>query len=695
MSSSLNVEFAPAFAGLFKPYRYKNFYGGRGSGKSVHFAKALTVMAYSRPIRVLCAREVQNTIRDSVHKLITDQINSMGLHPWFRITENSIRSSVGSEFIFKGLKYDPQGIKSTEGIDICWCFPAGTDVDGRPIESYKVGDYVRSFNHKTGEVEKRRVLRVMKRPTPSKLYKLTLFGSDRYIISTGEHPFFVKGKGYVPMAQIKTGDVVYACKTGYPRIRSVPRWLRRNDCNEYSRSPSEVRQAGRDLLPRLRSQTSFGANEEEQPDAQSRNPREDAGSVEKTRCQAENARRKWTWTDKGAETSSIVARSGMVAGAGHPDGNKCSGCSDELQGRHCECLVRDCDRDRRRKPQGRDWSSRRREKGYVLKEQRVERVEIQEQRNSERDGKSEGGNFVFNLEVEGNHNYFAGDVLVHNCEEAQTISEESWSILIPTIRKSGSEIWISWNPTDEDAPTYKRFVTAPPPDCCSAEVNYFDNPWFPEVLRKEMEYLKETDYSAYEHVWLGKPLTISDAVIFAGKYRVEAFPDDLWEKADRLFFGADFGFAKDPSTLVRSFILDDCLYIEYEAYGVGVEITELPQLYDAVPGARKWPIKADSARPETISYLHKEHGFNISAADKWQGSIEDGIAHLKGFRQIIIHDRCKHMAEEARLYRYKIDKRTNEILPVIEDKNNHLWDALRYSLDGYIKRKGADWFDLV
>lgn len=695
MSSSLNVEFAPAFAGLFKPYRYKNFYGGRGSGKSVNFAKALTVMAYSRPIRVLCAREVQNTIRDSVHKLITDQINSMGLHPWFRITENSIRSSVGSEFIFKGLKYDPQGIKSTEGIDICWCFPAGTDVDGRPIESYKVGDYVRSFNHKTGEIEKRRVLRVMKRPAPSKLYKLTLHGSNRYIISTGEHPFFVKRKGYVPMAQIKTGDIVYACQTGYSGVCSLSRRVRGDDPDEHARTQTEIRETRRHLLPGLYSQKTFGTDEKEQSDEQSRNSSKDNQLAKKERSTSKDSWRERTWTDKGAEASFIVARSGMVAGAGHPDGNKCSGCSDELQGRHCEYLVWDCDRDRRRKPQGSCSSCRGCSEGFVLEEQRVERVEVQEQGSSNRNGESEGGNFVFNLEVEGNHNYFAGDVLVHNCEEAQTVSEESWSILIPTIRKSGSEIWLSWNPTDEDAPTYKRFVTAPPPDCCSVEVNYFDNPWFPEVLRKEMEYLKETDYSAYEHVWLGKPLTISDAVIFAGKYRVEAFPDDLWEKADRLFFGADFGFAKDPSTLVRSFILSDCLYIEYEAYGVGVEITELPQLYDSIPGAREWPIKADNARPETISYLHKEHGFNISAADKWQGSVEDGIAHLKGFRKIIIHERCKHMAEEARLYRYKIDKRTNDILPVIEDKNNHLWDAVRYSLDGYIRRKGADWFDLI
>ena len=120
MSSSKTVEFAPAFDFLFRPYRYKSAHGGRGSGKSVSFARALTLISYSRPVRVLCCREVQNTIKDSVHKLISDQINALGLAPWFRITESSIKSSVGSEFLFKGLKYDPQGIKSTEGIDICW-----------------------------------------------------------------------------------------------------------------------------------------------------------------------------------------------------------------------------------------------------------------------------------------------------------------------------------------------------------------------------------------------------------------------------------------------------------------------------------------------------------------------------------------------------------------------------------------------
>ena len=280
-------------------------------------------------------------------------------------------------------------------------------------------------------------------------------------------------------------------------------------------------------------------------------------------------------------------------------------------------------------------------------------------------------------------------------EEAQTVSENSWSILIPTIREPNSEIWLTWNPLDEASATYQRFVVNTPPDCIDVEVNYYDNPYFPDVLRQEMEWLKQKDFGAYEHVWLGKPLSLTDAVIFKGHYTVEAFPDDLWQKAERLHFGADFGFANDPSTLVRCFILDNRIYIDHEAYGVGIEINEMAAFYDTVPESRRWQIWADSARPETISYLKKQGGFRIAGADKWKGSVEDGIAHLKGFDKIIIHERCRHMAEEARLYRYKTDKNTNEVLPVVEDANNHLWDAVRYSLNGYIKKKGKGWYDIL
>ena len=274
-------------------------------------------------------------------------------------------------------------------------------------------------------------------------------------------------------------------------------------------------------------------------------------------------------------------------------------------------------------------------------------------------------------------------------EEASSVSQTSWDVLSPTIRKDGSELWITFNPLTVDDPT-NVFIENPPPGAFVRKVNYWDNPYFPEELRQQMEWDKANDYEKYLHIWEGYPLTISDAQVFKGRFTVESFDEDLWQKADRLFYGADFGFARDPSTLVRCFIYERRLYVDYEAYGTGVEIDELPALYDSVPGSRKWPIKADSARPETISYLRSRCGFNISAAAKWQGSIEDGIAYLKGFDKIIIHPRCTHTADEFKLYSYKVDRQTNEVLPIVLDKYNHIIDAIRYSLDGYITQAGLD-----
>lgn len=399
MRKEINLRFAPKFALLFEDIRYKVLYGGRGGAKSWQIADALISLAYSSKKRILCTREIQNSIKDSVHKLLKDRIEALGLANWFSITEKEIKSSVGSEFIFKGLRHGIQGIKSTEGVDICWV------------------------------------------------------------------------------------------------------------------------------------------------------------------------------------------------------------------------------------------------------------------------------------------------------EEAQTVSANSWDVLIPTIRKEGSQIWISFNPDDENDPTYQRFVINPPDNCKVVKVNYYDNPWLPDTLRQEMEYCRRIDPEAHDHIWEGNPKKISDAVIFKGKYVIEAFDDDLYKKADRLFYGTDFGFSNDPATLIKCFILNDCLYILEEAYGIGVELDDLPRFYDSVSGSRQWPIKADSSRPETISYLAKK-GFNISAAKKWAGSIEDGIAYLKGFKQIIIHERCKHMAEEAAHYQYKTDPKTNEVLPIVLDKNNHCWDAVRYALDGYITGKTSIWNSL-
>lgn len=280
-------------------------------------------------------------------------------------------------------------------------------------------------------------------------------------------------------------------------------------------------------------------------------------------------------------------------------------------------------------------------------------------------------------------------ILIAWVDEAESVSEIAWTKLAPTVREAGSEIWVTWNPERDGSATDKRFRKNPPDNAVVVEMNYDDNPWFPSVLEDErLNDQARLDSATYAWIWEGAYLENSDKQVLANKYVVQSFPDDLWQQADRLLFGADFGFAKDPNTLLRQFILNDCLYIEYEAYGVGVELDHMPEFYDKIPEARKWPIKADSARPETISYL-KRQGFNISAAKKWQGSVEDGITFLRGFKQIIIHPRCKETAKEARLYSYKTDRITGEVLPVILDANNHCWDAVRYGLDGYITQKSV------
>ncbi len=387
-----NITLPGVFRGIFKPHRYKIYYGGRGGGKSWAIATALLIIALNRKTRILCTRELQKSINDSVHRLLRDLIVKYQLEPYFIITNKSIKSVNGSEFIFSGLRSNISEIKSMEGIQICWV------------------------------------------------------------------------------------------------------------------------------------------------------------------------------------------------------------------------------------------------------------------------------------------------------EEAQKVSEESWQVLIPTIREEGSEIWLSFNPDNIKDPTYQRFILNTPDSSLIKKVSWNDNPHFPETLKRELEYDKRVDYDKYLHIWEGEPRTISDAQVFKGKFVVDVFdaPDDT-----TFYYGADWGFARDPSVLVRCYIADRTLYIDHEAYGVGVDIDELPQLFSVVPGAKQWKITADSARPETISYMNKQ-GWNFVRSIKGSGSVEDGIAYLRSFEKIVIHERCKHTINEFIMYSYKTDKLTNEVLPILIDKENHIIDALRYSLERLIKNVSDD-----
>ena len=270
-------------------------------------------------------------------------------------------------------------------------------------------------------------------------------------------------------------------------------------------------------------------------------------------------------------------------------------------------------------------------------------------------------------------------------EEAETISQASWDVLIPTIRKAGSEIWITFNPREEHDATYQRFVVSPPKDAWLFKATWEDNPWFTDELREEKDRLYTLDPDLADHVWGGNCRTVSDAQILRGKYVVEEFEaNEAWHGP---YQGLDFGFAQDPLAAVRVWLHDDTVYVERELYRHHLELDHIvSHLSDAMPDVAKYITRGDSARPDSISFLRR-HGLPMLApVKKHKGSVEDGIAHLRSYRRIVIHPRCKHTATEARLYSYKVDEHSGDIMPEPVDAFNHCIDAIRYALDPVMRR---------
>ncbi len=263
-------------------------------------------------------------------------------------------------------------------------------------------------------------------------------------------------------------------------------------------------------------------------------------------------------------------------------------------------------------------------------------------------------------------------------EEAQSLSQRSLDLLRPTIRKPGSELWFTWNPSEATDPVDVLLRgDKVPPGSVIVEVNFDDNPWFPDVLRDEMEYDRDRDPDKYAHVWRGQYVKNSSTRVFKN-WMVEEF-DAPADAIHRL--GADWGYAVDPTVLVRCHIIGRKLYIDYEAYMVGCEIVNTPDLFMTVPESEKWPITADSSRPETIAHMRKNGFPKIMPAVKGAKSVEEGIEWLKSY-DIIVHPRCTHTIDELTMYSYKTDPMTGKILPILEDKKNHVIDSLRYACEG-------------
>ena len=338
-----------------------------------------------------------------------------------------------------------------------------------------------------------------------------------------------------------------------------------------------------------------------------------------------------------------------------------------------------------------------------------------------------GSDFIFKGMQDMNSLKSLGRIDICFVEEAAKIAKEKWEKLIPTIRQKGSEIWVALNPELDRDDTYRRFIKNKLTNSIVQKVNYNDNPFFNETeLPAEMELLKQNDYEAYLNVWEGQPIQRSALQVFSGKYKVEDFETPPLDEMDvpRFFYGGDWGFV-DPTAFIRCFMWNGCLYVDYEAVGVRVELekTENPpprakdndypnnfayleELFNSIPESKRWEIKADSANPDKIS-LMRNKGFRIVGTKKKflkddkkskeekarqesdkKSYIEAGISYLRGkFKHIIIHSRCKSMAMEFDRYSYKEDKNTGEPLPEIQDIWNHCIDALRYSIDSYIQGK--------
>jgi phage terminase large subunit len=274
-------------------------------------------------------------------------------------------------------------------------------------------------------------------------------------------------------------------------------------------------------------------------------------------------------------------------------------------------------------------------------------------------------------------------------EEAEDVPESAYRELIPTIRAPGSEVWMIWNPLMRGSATDNRFRVNPPDNAAIASLNYNGNPWFPEVLEDERQRDMELlDGNTYAHIWDGAYLDNSDRQVLGGKWRVEEFepePEDGW---DGPYHGLDFGFSQDPTAGVKCWIFDDRLWVEREAVKTGLELDDTFNfLADKIPGIADYDVPADSARPESISYLSRHGLARVKPVKKWSGSIVDGIQHLRSYKEIIIHPRCEHARNEARLYSHKVDRISGQVMPDIVDTHNHVIDAIRYALGDIIRKR--------
>lgn len=273
-------------------------------------------------------------------------------------------------------------------------------------------------------------------------------------------------------------------------------------------------------------------------------------------------------------------------------------------------------------------------------------------------------------------------------EEAQSVSRHSWEVLIPTIRKEGSEIWATFNPDLESDDTYQRFVVHPPPDARVVKVSYRDNPWFPSVLRKEAEHLRVTDPTAFHHVWEGHCKSVAEGAIYEKEIRaaeienrITRVPYDATKPVDT-FWDLGFGDATAiwfAQAVGREYHLID--YIDGVRHTIEEylrRMQERPYLYGTC--FLPWDGQAkELGSGRSIEELIRATGRQVRIVSKL--SVADGINAARTiFRQCWFdRERCADGLSSLRHYRYGEVARTGVATrEPIHDWASHAADAFRY-----------------
>lgn len=274
-------------------------------------------------------------------------------------------------------------------------------------------------------------------------------------------------------------------------------------------------------------------------------------------------------------------------------------------------------------------------------------------------------------------------------EEAQTVSRNSWNVLIPTIRKEGSEIWITFNPELETDETYQRFVVKPPDNAVVQKINWSDNPWFPDTLKMEKESLKARDLTAYNQVWEGMCRQTVDGAIFASEMqkaeadgRITRVPYDPVKPVHAVW---DLGWSDQTAIWFLQFVgMETRLiaYLEDSQKTINHYLGELQKkgyLYDTLWLPHDAENKTLAANGRTIEEIVRSHGYKTQILPKVP--VVDSINAARTMFPSMWFDRenCADGLTCLRHYRYDVDPDSGMFSRnPRHDQYSHGADAFRY-----------------